>query len=632
MAGTHSARDLSDESLAEEKFRLAVESCPSCMVMSDGTGTIVLVNAEAERLFGYERDELIGRPMEMLVPEGLRSGYFERRSALARRPQPQHFRESANLFGRRRDGSEFPAEVRLNPIRSREGLLVLAVIVDISEQKRIERLKDEFVSTVSHELRTPLTSIAGSLGLLIGGAGGELSGAAFRLISIAQSNSQKLVRLINDILDIEKIESGQMAFNFKRLSARSLAEQAIEDNRGYADGFHVRLRLDADPIAGEVYADQDRLAQVITNLLSNAIKFSPENGEVTVSVHERDGAVRIGVRDHGSGIPREFRARIFEKFAQADTAERRQKGGTGLGLSIVRRIVTRLGGKVDFDDALGGGTIFRVDLPSWAQIAARAIDPERSAHVLRILLCAGDPDAALALRESLRTAGYSLDFAYTPADATTRIEADRYAAVLCDLDLPDGAGVGLMRALRQLPKTRDMPIVAMSVDCDQYKDGFSSADPGIIEWLQRPVDTKRLVQTLDRVVARDAGSQPRILHVDDDHDVLDIVAQTLEPIAKIVSVDTVDEARYVLAVRHFDLVILDITVGAVSGLDLIPDLRRAEPLIPVIIFSAHPADLRGNPQVEASLNKSSSSALTNLVGAVHDRLMLRTAPSAKGTA
>jgi PAS domain S-box-containing protein len=366
----HSARDLSDKSFAEEKFRLAVESCPSGMVMSDGTGKIVLVNAEAERLFGYERDELIGRPMEMLVPERLRSGYFARRAALARRPEPHRFGESANLFGRRSDGGEFPVEVRLNPIRSREGLLVLAVIVDISEQKRIERLKDEFVSTVSHELRTPLTSIAGSLGLLTGGTGGELPEAALRLISIAQSNSQRLVRLINDILDIEKIESGQMAFNFERLSARSLAEQAIEDNRGYADGFHVRLRLEADAIAGEVYADPDRLAQVITNLLANAIKFSPENGEVTVSIHERDGAVRVGVRDHGSGIPKEFRARIFEKFAQADNAERRQKGGTGLGLSIVRQIVARLGGKVDFDDALGGGTIFWVDLPGWEQVEA----------------------------------------------------------------------------------------------------------------------------------------------------------------------------------------------------------------------------------------------------------------------
>ena len=200
-------------------------------------------------------------------------------------------------------------------------------LVDISERKRTERLKDEFVSTVSHELRTPLTSITGSLGLLMGNAAGKLPEPAARLLAIAHANSQRLGRLINDILDMEKIESGQVIFNLKRLDVQSLVEQTIEANRGFAQGFGVRLRLDdALAAAGTVHADPDRLAQVVTNLLSNAIKFSPAGEEVVVAVAKRSKTIRISVRDHGHGIPAEFKPRIFEKFAQADATDARQKG------------------------------------------------------------------------------------------------------------------------------------------------------------------------------------------------------------------------------------------------------------------------------------------------------------------
>jgi PAS domain S-box-containing protein len=381
MAGfANISRDFPLENSADETFRLAVDACPSGMIMTDGMGRIVLANAELERLFGYRREELIGHTIEVLLPERLRDGHLRHRDDFTRHPETRRVGAGRNLLGRRSDGSEFPIEVGLFPIRNGKRVMVLGVVVDIGERKRMDRLKDEFVSTVSHELRTPLTSIAGSLALLAGGATGALSEPAARLIRIAQSNSQRLVRLINDILDIEKIESEQITFIFKRLSARAVAEQAIEANRGYADGFHVRVRLDAQSPAGDVYADPDRLAQVITNLLSNAIKFSPPEGEVEVAIHERSESVRVSVRDHGNGIPMDFRPRIFQKFAQADTTDARQKGGTGLGLSIVKEIVTRLGGGVGFEDARDGGTVFYVDLPGWTQIAAREIDNRRTAR------------------------------------------------------------------------------------------------------------------------------------------------------------------------------------------------------------------------------------------------------------
>ncbi len=625
------SRDVFSESAAEEKFRLAVESCPSGMVMTDNAGIIVLVNTETERLFGYQRDELIGQKMEMLVPERIRSGYAQRRAALARNPQPVRFGEGWNLFGRRRDGSEFPAEIGLNPIRAREGLFVLAVVIDITERKRVDRLKDEFVSTVSHELRTPLTSIAGSLGLLVGGAAGELPEAALRLIRIAQSNSQRLVRLINDILDIEKIESGRTAFKFRRTDARALVEQTIDANRGYAEGFGVRVRLDAAAPAGEVYADADRLAQVLTNLISNAIKFSPQDSEVVVGIEDRDRTIRITVRDRGPGIPDEFRPRIFEKFAQADATAGRGKSGTGLGLSIARQIVLRLGGTIGFEDAPDGGTIFFVELPNWDRITARAIDNSGNSRASRILLCEDDPDIALALRECLRPLGFDIDFAHTPADAMTRGQATTYALILVDLDFPDG-GAQLVRGLRERPQIYKTPIIALCADEASAKANSDVAGLNILDWIEKPVDFDRVAATIARAGLRNANGQPDILHVDDDPAVLELVARALGATAHVASVKSMDDARRALMAQHFDLAILDVTVGADSGLDLLPELRGGDGRpIPVIIFSPHAAAADLNPQVEATGNKACIS-LTDLVAAVHDRLRLRSLRSAKETA
>jgi len=244
------------------------------------------------------------------------------------------------------------------------------------ERKRLDRLKDEFVSTVSHELRTPLTSISASLGLLMGKAAGSLPDPIVRLLGIAHKNSERLVRLVNDILDIEKMQSGRAVFNFARVDVKSLVEQAIEGNLELAEGYGVRIRLEDTDAVCDVRADPDRLAQVVTNLLSNALKFSPAQDEVVVAIEEATDVVRISVRDHGAGISVDFMPHIFERFAQADATNVRQNGGTGLGLSIVKQIVDRLGGEVGFADAPGGGTIFHVALPCWGPFdAAKTLDP-----------------------------------------------------------------------------------------------------------------------------------------------------------------------------------------------------------------------------------------------------------------
>jgi signal transduction histidine kinase len=310
---------------------------------------------------------LIGRSIDILVPPRLRSGHTLHGDGFTRHPEARRMGNGSDLFGLRKDGTEFPVEISLNPIQTSEGSHVLNLIVDISDRLRTEHLKDEFVATVSHELRTPLTSIGGALGLLVGNVDGNLPSSAMRLLTIAYANSQRLARLVDGILTSEKIQSGKVAFVLKRVVAQSLVKRTIEANQAFADTRGVRMSLDSSSTAGEIRADPDWIVQVVTNLLSNAIKFSPRGEEIVVAIEKRGGTVRISVRDHGHGIPDDFKPHIFERFAQANTTDARIQGGSGLGLSIVKEIVTRLGGQVDFDDAPGGGTIFYVELPGWEQ-------------------------------------------------------------------------------------------------------------------------------------------------------------------------------------------------------------------------------------------------------------------------
>jgi PAS domain S-box-containing protein len=242
--------------------------------------------------------------------------------------------------------------------------LIYAVARDISERKRIEQMKTDFISVVSHELRTPLTSIRGSLGLIAGGVAGELPETARDLIDIATKNSDRLARLINDILDVEKIESERMGLRLVPQDLMTLVEQAVEANQMYGQPYGISLRL-VESARVLVRAAADRMQQVLGNLLSNAVKFSPRGAVVEVGVTAENGRARLRVTDRGKGIPPEFQARIFEKFTQADTTSTRQRGGTGLGLSIARAIVERHGGKIWFETAVGQGATFFVELPEW---------------------------------------------------------------------------------------------------------------------------------------------------------------------------------------------------------------------------------------------------------------------------
>lgn len=273
---------------------------------------------------------------------------------LAELPVSEHARAA-------RSSEEFLAEALAPFEMSRRGLSGR-----IEEQERLERLKNEFISLVSHELRTPLTSIHGSLNLAVEGKFGELPPDARRFLEIAYRNSGRVVRLVNEILDVQRIESGEIALELRPLPLAPLLEEAVASNQPYAAGFGVRIVLEDVPPEVTVLGDPDRLLQVLANLLGNAARFSPRDEIVSLSAQSLSGRVRMKVSDRGPGIPEAFRSRVFEKFAQADASTAGRREGYGLGLSISKAIVERLGGRIGFDTRIGGGTTFHIDLAEWA--------------------------------------------------------------------------------------------------------------------------------------------------------------------------------------------------------------------------------------------------------------------------
>ena len=241
------------------------------------------------------------------------------------------------------------------------------LVSEIAERKRAEKVKENFVSTVSHELRTPLTLIKGSLGLIRSGTVGELPDNVRSMLDIAYNNSERLIRLINGILDIDRIELGRLEYQMAPLELGEMLRQSLRAAEKYGTENNVTLVWSGDVPGARVYGDWDRLVQVMSSLISNAAKFSPENDQVEISLSGRNGGFRVTVADHGSGVPEEFRDKIFGKFAQADATDTRQRGGTGLGLYIAKAIVEKHGGTIGFESGAGKGTTFFFDLPEWKE-------------------------------------------------------------------------------------------------------------------------------------------------------------------------------------------------------------------------------------------------------------------------
>lgn len=437
------------------------DSAKDGMIVLNPSGSIESLNPAAASMFGVAPESMLRRDIGSLfeiAPDRGQIETFLRRLVANRKSHPRQIQE---FVGRRSDGASFPLEVSVSPVHLADATLFLAVIRDISERREVEQMKSEFVATVSHELRTPLTSIAGSLGLISGGAAGDVSPKVARLVEIAHSNAARLVRLINDILDIEKIEAGRMPFDVRSLALRPILDEAAQQMSGFAREYDVSVQIEPFDSDAAVLADEDRLMQVVSNLLSNAIKFSPRGGNVTVRVSALDRRRRISVIDRGAGIPEAFRDRIFGKFAQADASDSRQKGGTGLGLSIVREIVVRLGGSVGFESEEGKGTVFHVDLPAAEppNMTPRADLAESSVRnsTLPVILHVDDDPDMLAVVAGMFENKANLQSTPSVAEARALLGRHRYDGAILDVGMLDGCGTDLVAPLRK--RSGAIPII-----------------------------------------------------------------------------------------------------------------------------------------------------------------------------
>lgn len=345
---------------SESRLRAVLEKAGDGIVTLDALGHIDSANPAACALLGYHVSELIGKNFADLLDEKCRFRFLQRLAA----PAGTGRARLTDVEARTKAGDLVPLELSVGEVHLRSRRFFTIILHDLTERRRIDQLKNAFVSTVSHELRTPLTSIRGSLGLLAGGVAGKMPQEASRLVEIAISNTERLGRLVDDILDVEKMESDKIRLDIQPRQITPLVEQAVAANHGYASNFQVSLRVHNN-VGPDLMCelDADRFVQVLTNLISNAVKFSSIHGVVDIDVRATSHTLAVAVRDYGPGIPVEFQPHIFQKFAQADTTDSRRAHGTGLGLSISKALVERMNGTLRYETAAGEGTIFIMEFP-----------------------------------------------------------------------------------------------------------------------------------------------------------------------------------------------------------------------------------------------------------------------------
>ncbi|MFP5503632.1 MAG: PAS domain S-box protein [Candidatus Sericytochromatia bacterium] len=363
-------RDITDRRRAEEalrlseaRFRRLLEAAPDGVITIDRTGRIVFANAQAAQIFGYSEQELLGQLIEQLLPERYRGGHVAKRDSYFQNPRTRPMAAGLPLSGLRKDGTEIPVEIALAPLETEEGILTTAIIRDVSERRKLDRLKEQFLSILSHELRTPINAIMGFASVLDDEVTGPQTEESHKHLRRILNGADVLLTLIDDLLDMSRIQAGQFQLMTAPLALDSVIEDVCDSLRPLAE--KKRLRLDCAIEAGlpPALADPQRVRQILVNLIGNAIKFTPDDGQVSVQARVEEGELLVEVADTGIGIAEEDIGRLFIPFSQLDMSNTRRAGGTGLGLSITKSLVAAHGGRIGVRSQQGRGSTFWFTLP-----------------------------------------------------------------------------------------------------------------------------------------------------------------------------------------------------------------------------------------------------------------------------
>ncbi|MGQ7959476.1 response regulator [Pseudomonas sp. SP16.1] len=588
--------DLRARKGAEERFRLVVEASPNAIVLVDGLGRIAMVNRQTELMFGYERQALLGESVEILLPAALRGSHVGLRRGYQAMPEQRRMGGNRELFGQHREGRMIPLEVGLSPIRSGSETLVQAVIIDISERKAAEhklreqaeqlllanRYKSEFLANMSHELRTPLNSILILSDQLRQNLAGNLTEKQAKHADIVHRAGSDLLQLINDVLDLAKVESGRMQLKLEPLSMHDVLVELDASLRPMAEikGLRLHTQLDAG-VPRVIHTDRVRLHQILRNLLSNALKFT-EQGEVSLTVtwQERldDGRELLcfSVRDTGIGIDPAQHEQIFQAFQQIDGSTSRRFAGTGLGLAITRQLVLALDGDISLQSVPGQGSVFSVRLP--LQIApasgeAPSEGPQRGGEGPPLLIVEDDANFAAVIAEAAHGHGFSSVQCRTGLQALNLLQQEPFHAVILDILLPDISGWQLFRRLRGQASHRHTPVHIIS--CVPQPAGWNEDGT---RYLVKPIDRDELEQVFLDLQHGQSAEQALLLVEDVDIEREHYREHLSQLGFAVTACASAEQARAAYAEGEFSALVIDLDLPDQDGFALLDSLNQARPL------------------------------------------------------
>ncbi|MBA4370196.1 MAG: hypothetical protein C0418_01280 [Coriobacteriaceae bacterium] len=482
-------------------------------------------------------------------------------------------------------------EVRTNPVTDRGGQAIgtVASLHDVTAEREIAMMKNEFVSMVSHELRTPLTSIKGYVDLIVDGEAGEINEIQREFLTIVQENSDRLVSLINDLLDISRIESGRIHLKLEPIDVADLMADVADTFRIAAESAGISLEMKSARGLPRAKGDRDRVGQVLMNLVSNAIKYSPGGGSVTMSAARRADSVVLEVKDTGMGVAAEDIGHLFDKFYRVDNSLTREIGGTGLGLSVCKSIVELLGGRIWARSRPGQGSTFgfTLQIASEAMVRTPGVEGPAKAKGGKVLVVDHDPEIAALIETYLKKRGYEVVRAHSGREAIELAVSEAPSVITLDVILDDGDGFELLQHLKDDPRTSEIPVVVLSIVCDEGR----SLRLGAADYLEKPIDQKRLVDVIGGLVGR-VGS-PVVLVVDDDRHVVGVLSRMLKRRGfAVAAAYNGREAMAAVEQTPPDLILLDLKMPVMDGYQVIQEVKSAEATkhIPIVVMTAHRID------------------------------------------
>lgn len=479
---------------------------------------------------------------------------------------------------------------RTSPVVNRRGEYIGMVLTmhDVTAEREIDQMKNEFVSTVSHELRTPLTSIKGYVDLIYDGDAGEINDVQREFLGIVKENADRLVALINDMLDISRIESGRVHLKIEPLAISDSISGTVDSFRAVLEQSGRTLKARVPSNLPRVAADRDRVGQVLMNFVSNALKYSPEGGDVVISARRAGDFINVSVQDHGMGISAEDRKHLFSKFYRVDSALTREIGGTGLGLSICKSVIELLGGRVWVRSKLGEGSTFGFSLPVASHDLVRTPYVQGPAAVGgKVLVVDRDPEIAALIETYLSKRGYNVIKAHSGAEALEVALRERPIVITLDVILDDTDGFELLQELKNHPETEGIPVVVLSIVCDEGR----SCRLGAADYLEKPIDQKRLLRTIDSLVGTIAS--PLVLVVDDDRSIVKLLTDTLRRRGfAVAAAFNGREAVASIQKRKPDIMLLDLKMPEMDGYQVIQSVKSHPDWmdIQIVVMTAYRID------------------------------------------